>query len=264
MGVKSKKAKRPNAMLNFFDFWKDMEKTEETAKIFATYPRENVSQVQALVTSITGTFLMVQSISAVTSTSNSFKPLSNLEPLFLGLAVFVYGITFSLNTGYAINPARDLGFTGSSNYLITWDFSGPRLFIYLAGFPNTFSRGNNVFDWYWWIPLVGPLVGASLASFSYQNLFVKRSYDKIISAKEDISQFEKAWRSKFQRNLPIDYRNKCTRLLLILLLHKVSQNSPDFDISISVEDKQYAHFQVKGLQKSDVKIKVIWVFWLKT
>ena len=86
-----------------------MDKTEETAKIFATYPRENVSQVQALVTSITGTFLMVQSINAVTSTSNSFKPLSNLEPLFLGLAVFVYGITFSLNTGYAINPARDLG-----------------------------------------------------------------------------------------------------------------------------------------------------------
>ena len=42
----------------------------------------------------------------------------NLEPMFLGLAVFVYGITFSYNTGYAINPARDLG---------------PRLFIYIIG-----------------------------------------------------------------------------------------------------------------------------------
>ena len=168
-----------------------MEKTEETAKIFATYPRENVNQVQALVTSITGTFLMVQSISAVTSTSNSFKPLSNLEPLFLGLAVFVYGITFSLNTGYAINPARDLGKIEIGDKLML-KCLGPRLFIFLAGFPNTFSRGNNVFDRYWWIPLVGPLIGASLASFSYQNLFVKKSYDKKVLANDALSQFEKA------------------------------------------------------------------------
>lgn len=66
--------------------------------------------------------------------------------MFLGLAVFVYGITFSYNTGYAINPARDLG---------------PRLFIYIIGkflrlallwhicdlflgFPRAFSRGNDI------------------------------------------------------------------------------------------------------------------------
>ena len=167
-----------------------MDKSEETAKIFATYPRENVSQVQALVTSITGTFLMVQSISAVTSTSNSFKPLSNLEPLFLGLAVFVYGITFSLNTGYAINPARDLGKKKLINLKLK--SSGPRLFIFLAGFPNTFKRGNNIFDWYWWIPLVGPLIGASLASFSYQNLFAKKPFEKKVLVDDDLPQFGKA------------------------------------------------------------------------
>ena len=63
------------------------------------------------------------------------------EPFFLGIAVFLYGITFSLNTGYAINPARDLG---------------PRLFIQLVGFPRAFTRGNDTFDNYWWIPLLGP------------------------------------------------------------------------------------------------------------
>ena len=63
------------------------------------------------------------------------------EPFFLGIAVFLYGITFSLNTGYAINPARDLG---------------PRIFIQLAGFPRAFTRGNDTFDNYWWIPLLGP------------------------------------------------------------------------------------------------------------
>ena len=63
------------------------------------------------------------------------------EPFFLGIAVFLYGITFSLNTGYAINPARDLG---------------PRVFIQLVGFPRAFTRGNDTFDNYWWIPLLGP------------------------------------------------------------------------------------------------------------
>ena len=31
-----------------------------------------------------------------------------MAPFFTGLAVFIYGITFSLNTGYAINPARGM------------------------------------------------------------------------------------------------------------------------------------------------------------
>lgn len=136
----------------------DMEMTEETASIFATYPRDNVTIVQALLSSIIGTCLMVQAINAVTSSTNTSKPLSNLEPLFLGIAVFVYGMTFSLNTGYAINPARDLG---------------PRLFIHLAGWPNAFSRGNDVFTYYWWVPLIGPVIGAALATLFYQTFASK-------------------------------------------------------------------------------------------
>ena len=104
----------------------------------------------------------------------------NLEPLFLGLAVFVYGITFSYNTGYAINPARDLG---------------PRLFIYIIGFPRAFSRGNDIIrrvfklmprmlkapssqapilkphlSYYWWIPLLGPVLGAIIGGATYNFL----------------------------------------------------------------------------------------------
>ena len=134
----------------------DMELTEKNAKIFATYPRDGVSIGQALGTSIIGTMLMVHSICGVNDLANKHKPLSNLEPFFLGMAVFLYGITFSLNTGYAINPARDLG---------------PRLFILMVGFPNAFSRGNNLFDYYWWIPLLGPVLGAIIGTVSYQLLF---------------------------------------------------------------------------------------------
>ena len=123
----------------------DMELNETNAKIFATYPRDGVSIGQALGTSIIGTMFMVHSIMSVNDLRNGSKPQSNLEPFFLGLAVFLYGMTFSLNTGYAINPARDIG---------------PRLFIYLVGFPRAFSRGNDIFNYYWWIPLIGPVVGA--------------------------------------------------------------------------------------------------------
>ena len=134
----------------------DMEKNDHTATIFATYPRDNVTVIQALGTSIIGTFLMITSICAINDPTNHFKPDSGLAPIFTGMAVFVYGITFSLNTGYAINPARDFG---------------PRLFIYMAGFSNVFTRGNNIILYYWWIPLLGPIVGAVLATIFYGVIF---------------------------------------------------------------------------------------------
>ena len=90
---------------------------------------------------------MITSICAINDPRNNFKPDSGLGPLFTGMAVFVYGITFALNTGYAINPARDFG---------------PRLFIYIVGFPHVFTRGNNIISYYWWIPLLGPILGAVL------------------------------------------------------------------------------------------------------
>jgi len=133
----------------------DMELTEENAKIFATYPRDGVTIPQALVTSMIGTALMVHSIFGVNDGKNKSKPQGNLEPLFLGLAVFVYGITFSYNTGYAINPARDLG---------------PRLFIHIIGFPRAFSRGNDTISYYWWIPLLGPVLGAIIGGATYNFL----------------------------------------------------------------------------------------------
>ena len=153
---------------DFYVAYIDMDLNEQNAKIFATYPRDNVSIGQALGTSMIGTMLMVHSICAINDLANRNKPMSNLEPLFLGLAVFLYGITFSLNTGYAINPARDLG---------------PRLFIKMVGFPNAFSRGNNLFGYYWWIPLLGPVLGAFIGTITYQILFTDLLF-KDIDSKE--------------------------------------------------------------------------------
>jgi glycerol uptake facilitator-like aquaporin len=54
-----------------------------------------------------------------------------------------------VNTGYALNPARDLG---------------PRFFTFVAGFPTVFTRGNNLYGCHFWIPIIGPIVGAVLGS----------------------------------------------------------------------------------------------------
>ncbi|MFE7767861.1 aquaporin, partial [Streptomyces sp. NPDC057438] len=63
----------------------------------------------------------------------------------IGLVVVAIGLTFGTNAGYAINPARDFG---------------PRLFTYFEGWGSIALPGT--FEWfsgYWWIPIVGPLIG---------------------------------------------------------------------------------------------------------
>jgi len=62
--------------------------------------------------------------------------------------VLVIGLSLGGTTGYAINPARDLG---------------PRIAHFLLPIP-----GKRDSDWaYSWIPVVGPLAGAAVAYFVY-------------------------------------------------------------------------------------------------
>ncbi len=72
-----------------------------------------------------------------------------MTPFMVGMVVMAIGISFGANAGYAINPARDFG---------------PRMFAWIAGWGSQAMPGNygNVND-YFWIPIVGPLIGAALA-----------------------------------------------------------------------------------------------------
>jgi len=68
-----------------------------------------------------------------------------LGALPVGLLVLAIGLSLGGTTGYAINPARDLG---------------PRLAHALLPIPG---KGDG--DWsYAWIPVVGPIIGALLAA----------------------------------------------------------------------------------------------------
>ena len=76
-----------------------------------------------------------------------------LDPLLVGLLVFSIGLSLGGPTGYAINPARDLG---------------PRIAHQLLPLPGKTESGWS----YAWVPVVAPLVGGVLGSFLYDWLWV--------------------------------------------------------------------------------------------
>ncbi len=127
-----------------------------TAGIWATYPKDYLSTFPGgFVDQIVGTALLVIVIFAVGDTRNMALPQA-LGPIIVGASVLLIGMTYGLNSGYAINPARDLG---------------PRLFTYIAGW------GSQVFtahDHWWWVPVVAPCCGGVLGGFVYDVLIARR------------------------------------------------------------------------------------------
>lgn len=102
-----------------------------------------------LLTEILGTFVLVFSVlyftDAVATKDNSIIGLGSLGALPVALIVWGIGLSLGGTTGYAINPARDLG---------------PRIVHTLVPIKNKGSNGWG----YSWIPVVGPVLGAALAA----------------------------------------------------------------------------------------------------
>ncbi|MFF3245891.1 MIP/aquaporin family protein [Streptomyces sp. NPDC002870] len=133
------------------------DKSLGTYSIFATFPAEYFgnSWWGPLLDQIVGTGILLLLICALIDTRNT-APMSNLGPFLIGLVVVAIGLTFGTNAGYAINPARDFG---------------PRLFTFFEGWGSIALPGS--FEWfsgYWWIPIVGPLVGGVIGIVVYDLL----------------------------------------------------------------------------------------------
>ena len=121
------------------------ENTDLKLATFCTAPaiRDPLSN---LICEVIGTFLLVF---AVLFLAVSVFGLGALDALPVGLLVLAIGLSLGGTTGYAINPARDLG---------------PRIMHALL----PIAGGKRDSDWsYAWIPVVGPLIGAGLASLVY-------------------------------------------------------------------------------------------------
>ena len=118
--------------------------------VFSTGP-EIRNAVQNLATEIIGTFVLVLAI-LTQGLNDSGKGLGALGGLITGLVVVSIGLSLGGPTGYAINPARDLG---------------PRIVHALLPLPN---KGGS--DWsYAWVPVLGPLAGAAIAAGIYNVAF---------------------------------------------------------------------------------------------
>ena len=109
--------------------------------VFCTAPQIR-SPLLNLISEIIGTFVLVFAALRISSPAGG---LGSIDALPVALVVLVIGLSLGGTTGYAINPARDLG---------------PRLMHALL--PIRDKRDS---DWpYAWIPVAGPVIGAVLAA----------------------------------------------------------------------------------------------------
>jgi glycerol uptake facilitator protein len=111
--------------------------------IFSTGP-EVRNAVQNLATEIVGSVVLILAV-LTQGLNDSGKGLGTLGALVTALVVVSIGLSLGGPTGYAVNPARDLG---------------PRIVHALLPLPN---KGGS--DWgYAWVPVVGPLIGGAIAA----------------------------------------------------------------------------------------------------
>ena len=133
--------------LHYLPHWAQTEDPGLKLAVFSTGPAIR-STASNLISEIIGTFMLVFGVYAVIS--NEIAP--GLAALLIGFLVWGIGLSLGGPTGYAINPARDLG---------------PRIahaILPIAG------KGDS--DWsYSWIPVVGPLIGGVLGALAYQAVF---------------------------------------------------------------------------------------------
>ena len=114
---------------------------------FSTVPAIR-SYLNNLISEIIGTAVLIFSLFFIGTTTFT----EGLNPLVVGALIILIGLALGGTTGFAINPARDLG---------------PRLAHFLLPIKG---KGNS--DWkYAWVPIAGPLLGSLLGASSYKVLY---------------------------------------------------------------------------------------------
>jgi glycerol uptake facilitator protein len=143
--------------LAYLPHWAETEDEGLKLGVFCTAPAIYNTPAN-VITEIIGTFVLVFGVSGIVANAGAVSGQaatvigSGILPLTVGLLVLGIGLSLGGPTGYAINPARDLG---------------PR--IAHAVLPIAGKGGN---DWgYAWIPVVGPIIGGILGAVTWVILF---------------------------------------------------------------------------------------------
>lgn len=137
--------------LHYYPHWKETEDADLKLAVFSTGPAIR-NPMWNFVSEVIGTFVLVFVIFAFANNTGPAEGLASLGALPVAFLVLVIGLALGGTTGYAINPARDLG---------------PRIAHFLLPIP-----GKRDSDWsYSWIPVLGPIVGGALAAVVYTLTF---------------------------------------------------------------------------------------------
>ena len=138
--------------LHYLPHWKETPDAPGKLACFCTAPAIR-SLIPNLISEIIGTFVLVFVVGAIFSKNVAAAGPGSLGPYLVGSLVWGIGLSLGGTTGYAINPARDLG---------------PR--VAHAILPIAEKGGS---DWgYAPIPVVGPLVGGMLAGWLMRALAI--------------------------------------------------------------------------------------------
>lgn len=133
--------------LAYLPHWKETKEEDVKLGVFCTAPAIRNTPAN-LITEIIGTFILVFGILGLGTVTMA----DGVGTLATGLLILVIGLSLGAPTGYAINPARDLG---------------PR--IAHAILPIAGKGGN---DWgYSWVPVIGPIIGGLLGAGLFYLVF---------------------------------------------------------------------------------------------
>ena len=140
-------------MLVYLAYLKQWAATEDPGAklgVFSTAP-EIRSYPANVLTEVIGTFVLVFVGLAIGISKGAVT--SGLNPLLWGFLIWGLGVSFGGPTGYAINPARDLG---------------PRIAHFLLPI-----GGKGKSDWaYSWVPVIGPIIGGVVGAFVYKLVYL--------------------------------------------------------------------------------------------
>jgi glycerol uptake facilitator protein len=131
--------------LAYLVHWAETEDQGLKLAVFCTGPAIR-NTVANLITEIIGTAMLLFGVLAITGGKPGLEAFISLAGFFVALLVLGIGQSLGGPTGYAINPARDLG---------------PRIMHFVLPIP-----GKGASDWaYSWIPVVGPIIGGIIGAF---------------------------------------------------------------------------------------------------
>ena len=140
--------------LAYLPHWKETTDKASKLAVFSTAPAIR-HPGKNLISEMIGTFVLVLGVLTIARPANLVPDSGfdkGLGPLLVGLLVFSIGLSLGGSTGYAINPARDLG---------------PRIAHALLPI-----HGKGGSDWsYAWVPVLGPLLGGTIAALVFKWLW---------------------------------------------------------------------------------------------